>query len=114
MLDLYRYWGLEGDPASMEMIQRRYIERLVGCIENVCDPACDLSNSERRALVQKMIGSERAQLAVQVARPRSKMMTLMLAPIRSKNVSLAITEGRFISYVKHHDTKTFATLKARR
>ena len=27
MLDLYRHWGLEGDPASMEMVQRRYIER---------------------------------------------------------------------------------------
>jgi glycosyltransferase EpsJ len=61
-----------------------------------------------------MICSERAQLAVQVARPRSRMMSMMLAPIRTRNVTMAIAEGRFISYVKRHDTKTFATLKARR
>ena len=114
MLDLYRHWGLDGDPASMEMVQRRYIERLIGCIENVCDPACDLSDQEKRDRVQTMITSDRAQLAVQVARPRSRMMAIMLSPIRARNVGMAMAEGRLIAYVKSHDTKTFASLKARR
>lgn len=114
MLDLYRHWGLEGDPASMEMVQRRYIERLIGCIENVCDPACELSDEQRRALIEKMITSDRAQLAVQVARPRSRMMAMMLWPIRSRNVALAMVEGRLIAHVMHHDTKAFAMLKAHR
>jgi glycosyltransferase EpsJ len=42
------------------------------------------------------------------------MMRVMLAPIKSKNVRLAYREGRVISFVKSHNTKMFATLKARR
>lgn len=114
MLDLYRHWGLEGDAASMEVVQRRYIERLVGCIENVCNPACDLSVTKKLELIEDMITSDRAQLAVTIAQPRSRMMRVMLAPIKSKNVRLAYREGRVISFVKSHNTKMFATLKARR
>ena len=114
MLDLYEHWGLAGDPASMEMIERRYIERLVGCIENVCNPSCTLTKAEKRALVEKMITSERAQTAVAVAKPRSRMMALMLGPIKSKNVGLALKEGSIISFVKRHNGKLFAQLKASR
>lgn len=114
MLDLYRHWGLDGDPQSVEMIQRRYAERLIGCIENVCNPQCALSEREKLAAIERMITSDRAQLAVSVACPRSLMMQVMLAPIKSRNVSLAYREGCFISFVKRHNTRVFATLKARR
>ncbi len=114
MLELYRHWGLEGDAASMEVVQRRYIERLVGCIENVCNPQCSLDAKEKLAQIERMITSERAQLAVAVARPRTKMMALMLLPIRKKNAAMAYREGRFISFVKRHNTRIFATLKANR
>lgn len=114
MLDLYEHWGLAGDAMSQEMIQRRYIERLIGCIENVCNPSCKLSESEKREQVREMITSERAQLAVAIAKPHSKMMSLMLAPVRQKNVGLAMAEGKFISFVKRHNTKMFAVLKANR
>lgn len=114
MLDLYDHWDLAADPASVEMVQRRYIERLIGCIENVCNPACDLTPEERRAQVSAMIMSPRAQLAVELARPRSTMMQLMLIPIRRKDVSLAIAEGNFISMVKRSNGRIFALLKARR
>ena len=114
MLDLYRYWGLDGDPASMEVVQRRYIERLVGCIENVCNPSCELPATKKIELIDQMISSDRAQLAVEIAQPRSRMMRTMLVPIKTKNAQLAYHEGRFISFVKSHNTKVFATLKARR
>ena len=114
MLDLYEHWGLSGDPSSMEMVQRRYIERLVGCIENVCSPECDLPTEGKKRLIAEMISTERAQVAVAVARPRSRMMKAMLAPIKSQNAALAYREGTFISFVKRHNTKLFATLKARR
>ncbi len=114
MLDLYHYWGLDGDPASMEVVQRRYIERLVGCIENVCNPKCDYSRERKLEEIRRMICSDRAQLAVTVAQPRSRMMQAMLVPIRTKNVAMAYREGQFISYVKSHNTRMFATLKARR
>ncbi len=113
LLDLYRHWGLDGDPASMEMVQRRYLERLLGCIQNVCDPACDLPDAEKRARVQTMISSDRAQLAAQVARPRNRMMALMLSPIRSKNVTMTMAEGRFISYVGQREARGLTPLEAR-
>ena len=114
MLELYHHWGLDGDPACMEMIQRRYIERLVGCIENVCNPACELSTKEKLAQIERMICSDRAQLAVATARPRSRMMKAMLAPIKARNARMALHEGQVISYVKRHNTRVFATLKANR
>ena len=114
MLELYEHWGLAGDPPSAEMVQRRYIERLVGCIENLCEPSCTLAPAEKRALVERMIASERAQLAVSIARPRSRAMQLLVAPIRAGNAALALAEGQVISFVKHHDLRLFVTLKANR
>jgi glycosyltransferase involved in cell wall biosynthesis len=114
MLDLYEHWGLADDPASNEMIQRRYAERLIGCIENICNPSCTLPKHEKLAQIEAMISSERAQRAVAEARPHSRMMELMLAPIRQKNADLAYREGTFISFVKRHNTRLFATLKANR
>lgn len=114
MLDLYHHWQLDGDPVSMEVVQRRYIERLVGCIENVCNPHCELPTREKIQQIEQMITSDRAQLAVRLARPHSRMMQIMLGPIKAKNALLAYQEGRFISFVKQHNTKMFATLKARR
>lgn len=114
MLDLYEHWGLAGDPASTEMVQRRYVERLVGCIENVCNPSCTLSEAEKLEQIDAMISSERAQLAVSIAQPHSKMMGLMLIPVRRRDARMALAEGRFISFVKRHNTRLFATLKANR
>jgi len=114
MLDLYHHWGLDGDPACMEMIQRRYIERLIGCIENVCNPACELSTREKLDQIEMMICSDRAQLAVATAHPRSRMMKTMLVPVKAKNARMALREGQLISYVKRHNTRIFATLKANR
>lgn len=114
MLDLYHHWGLDGDPVSMEVVQRRYIERLVGCIENVCDPKCTWSRDEKLQAIEKMITTDRAQLAVGLAQPRTKMMRMLLGPIKAKNAKMAYREGSLIAYVKSHNTKLFATLKARR
>ena len=105
MLDLYRHWGLIGDAASSEMINRRYIDRLVGCIENVCSPQCTLSRRERIAQIKKMIGSDRAQLAVETVRPRAPITRTMLVPIKAKNAFLAYQEGQLISFVKRHNTQ---------
>ncbi len=114
MLDLYRHWGLDGDPASMEVVQRRYIERLIGCIENVCNPSCELTQSQKISAIEEMILSERAQIAVVIAQPRSRMMKTMLVPIKKQNAKLAYREGCLISFVKTRNTRIFATLKARR
>ncbi len=113
MLDLYAHWGVS-DENSREMLQRRYIERIIGCIENLTNPNCTLSPAEKKAEIRRMISTDRAREAVRVARPKSAMMRLLLIPVKHRWASLAYLEGRYISRVKSSNTKRFATLKARR
>lgn len=113
MQELYGYWGIQ-DEASMEMLARRYVERLIGCVENVTNPQCQLSRKEKRREIARMIRGENARSSLKLARPRSGMMRLMLLPIRWKNVTLTMMESRVISCVKSRNTKMFATLKAKR
>ena len=42
------------------------------------------------------------------------MMNMMLMPIRRKDAGMAITEGKLISFVRRHNMRMFATLKASR
>lgn len=113
MLDLYRHWGVQ-DEASMEMVSRRYVERLVGCIENVTNPRCQLSKKEKRQEIAKILSGPHVRECLRRAKPRSTMMKLMLLPIKWNNITLTMTESRMISKVKASNTKLFATLKAKR
>lgn len=113
MTDLYEYWSVK-DAESNEMLQRRYIERVVGCIENVTNPACTLSSKEKKEEIKKIISSDRVKKALKEAKPHSSMMKMMLIPIKMNNVTLTYWEGVFISRVKKSNTKLFATLKSKR
>lgn len=113
MKGLYEYWGIM-TPEIKEFIYRRYIERIIGCIENVTNKNCNLSPAEKKAEIKKMITSGEAVEAVKTAKPNSKYMKIMLIPIKSKNVTLTYLEGCAISKVKSGNTKLFAKLKAGR
>lgn len=95
MVSLFRYWGVN-DEKSREMIARRYIERFVGCIENLTNSKCDLKHKEKRANVKKMILNPRVSEALKEAKPKSLYMKILLVPIRWKNVTLTILEAKFI------------------
>lgn len=99
LLALYRHWGLEGDAASMDMLQSRYVERLLGCIEGVCGKMSRLPSAEQRRIVATMIETDRAQVAASVAHPRGSAARAMLAPIRSKNAALVCVQTRLLSFV---------------
>lgn len=111
--EMFAYWGVNS-PETDEFLARRYIERIIGCIENVTNKNCTLSPAEKKAEIKKMISSERARKAVKLAKPNSKYMKIMLMPIKWNNTGLTYLEGKVISKVKSGDTKTFAKLKAGR
>lgn len=113
MLDLYKHWNLDTSE-TREFLARRYIERVIGCVENVTNRNCTLSPKEKKAQIKKMISAERARQAVKTAKPNSKYMKLMLLPIKWNNTTLTYWEGKLISYVKSGNTKLFASLKANR
>ena len=113
MVNLYRYWKID-EKESNEMIARRYVERLVGCVENITNKKCDLSGKEKRRVIKQMIAKQECREALQIAKPKSIMMKIMLLPIKMNNGWFTYWEGNVISKVKSSNTKLFARLKAER
>ena len=113
MKDLYAYWNVSS-PASKEFLDRRYIERLVGCVENLTNKNCDLPRRAKLKEIRQYITTPRAKEAVRNAQPRSSYMKVMLIPFKLRSTLLTYLESNVISYVKSGNTKLFATLKARR
>lgn len=113
MQELYKSWGINS-PETMEMVARRYIERLIGCITNVTSSQCTLSGKDRRMAIKEMLHNPRVDEALQLAQPRSAYMKLMLVPVRMKNTWLTWLESAVITFVKEKNTKLFAQLKAGR
>lgn len=113
MLELYEHWRTDS-PEIREFLSRRYIERIIGCIENVTNSNCTLTNKQKKSEIKRMISSERTRETVKIAKPNSKYMKLMLLPIKWNNATLAKLEGNLISAVKSRNTKVFAKLKAGR
>ena len=113
MRDLYAHWGIMNGEID-EFISRRYIERIIGCVENVTNKNCDLTTNEKKAQIKNMICSETAQNAVKCAKPGSLYMKVLLLPIKWKSVWLMYMMSCVISKVKSSNTKLFAKLKAGR
>ena len=114
MVELYKYWGLWENEESREMVSRRYIDRLIGCFENLTNPKCELRHREKRELVGKMLESENARFCLRYARPGSFYSKLMYLPLKWKSKGLTLLEAGVITWVKNHNMKMFARLKAGR
>lgn len=110
---LFEEWEVYDDDTE-EMLCRRYIERFIGCVENLTNPNCDLNKKEVYKEIGKMLQNPRVGYSVSVAKPNSKYMKLMLVPVRLKSPRLLYLECSFISKVKTKHIKTFAKLKANR
>ena len=113
MEEIYAHWNID-TPEVREFIARRYIERIIGCVENVTNKNCTLSPKEKKAEIKKMICSDTAQKAVHTAVPNSSYMKILLMPIKWKCVGLMYMMSCVISKVKSTNTKLFAKLKAGR
>lgn len=113
MKGLYQYWNIENEE-SREFVSRRYVERLIGCVENLTNPRCNLKATEKKKKIREMILSKNCREALQYAKAKSVMMKGMLLPVRFKSTHLTYLEGCVISKVKSTDTKRFARLKAGR
>lgn len=117
MVELYEYWGLwdgtDNEP-NREMVSRRYIDRLIGCFENMTNHNCRLSKGDKKQEIKKMLHTERVSFCLKHARPRTIYSKLMYLPLRWRSVSLTYLEASVITWVKTHDMKLFAMLKAGR
>ncbi len=113
MKDLYSYWGIDNDEVR-EFLARRYVERLIGCVENVTNKNCTLTKKEKKSEIKKMISTVTAREYLKQAKPKSAYMKLMLVPVKINSGALTYLEGSVISSVKAGNTKLCARLKAGR
>lgn len=113
LLELYRSWNVSTSETE-EFLARRYIERFIGCVENLTNPKCVLSYRQKRSEVRRMLENQRVRESLKLAVPRSFYMKIMLMPVRMKNVTLLLLEASAITFVKTRNVKLFAKLKAGR
>lgn len=139
MRELYSHWSLQSDPESVEMIDRRYIERIVGCVANECSPANATGMKGRLNGVRNIMGRKfmeqrvikngetiwvngeangkraaRIEECLKVAEPRSMKMRIMLIPYRIGSPVLCMLSGMFIEWVRQVAPTMFAKMKASR
>lgn len=110
---LYKYWGID-DANSKEFLARRYIERFIGCVENITNPDCTLKGKEKRAIIKEMLKNPNVKNSLNGTKPNSLYMKVMLIPYRLNSPSLIYIESKVITYIKRNYVKVFAKLKAKR
>lgn len=113
LLELYKDWGID-DENSREFIARRYIERFIGCTENIVNPDCKLSFREKLEKIGKMLSNPNVKKSLYLAKPRSLYMKIMLIPVKWGMAFPVFFESVVISFVKRKFVKAFAKLKAGR
>lgn len=113
MTDLYKEWGID-DENSREFLARRYIERFIGCVENITNPDCKMSKKEKRAEIKKMLSNPNVKESLKYAKSNSSYMKIMLIPYKMNSALLVYTESKIITFVKRRFTKLFTKLKAGR
>lgn len=91
---------------------RRYIERILGCIENIY--CSSLNFKDRYNEVKKIINDDITRECLKYAKPKSGKIKLMLVSIRIKNVMLTMVMGKFFNLLKNKFPAIFNKLKNRR
>ena len=64
---LYKYWKTTNAEIE-EFIDRRYSERLIGCIENLTNKSCNLPKKKIKQQIKDMISAKHAQIAIRNAK----------------------------------------------
>ena len=114
MLMLYKYWQLDTDEQSREMISRRYIDRIIECMVNLFNKDCKLSDAEKNHNIKNYMSTTNYDIAIKYAKPKKAYLKIMYIPLKLKNVTLSFTMSKFINYVKCHNVKLFTNLKTYR
>lgn len=114
--DLERFFGEMDllDKKTKEFISRRYIERVVGCIENEASLWNRQSVKRKYKKVYSIVNDKTVQESVLVAKPRSKKMTVLSWLLKHKMARTLFLFGIEISVIRNVFPRVFITLKMHR
>lgn len=114
MLDIYNYWNLTNDYYSLEMISRRYIDRIIECIVNLFNSECKLIKNEKLITIHNYLYSKNFDEAIAIAKPKKIYLKIMYFVLLSRNINLCYYMGKFINLIKKRNIKLFSKLKTNR
>ena len=114
MLSLFSYWGLQNDKNSIEMISRRYIDRVIECIVNLFNKECKLSSNEKESMIYKYLNNDNFNKCIKNANPKKLYLKIIYSILKTKNVYLCYIMAKFINFVKKKNIKLFSVLKTNR
>lgn len=96
----------------IEFSSRRFIERLLGCIENIY--CSDMKFKERFKEIKIIINDELTRQTIKVVKPKSKKTKIALIPVKLKSVILTMIMGKTFHYIKVKHPNIFNKIKNRR
>lgn len=111
--DFFEKYGLSHEQYE-HFIAKRYMERTLGCIENLFHQECTLSVKEKRQKIKEIIEHEETRKYLKIFKPNSKKVAIMLIPYRLHMYTLAMIMGKFLCFVKEKLPTVFNRLKNRR
>ena len=97
----------------IEFSSRRFIERAVGYMENVCS-SNDLSRKCKLKIIKDTMNNDVVRETLKYAKPKSKKMRIILIPIKYQRVLNTYILVRFIGFVRKKRPSLFNKLKNKR
>ncbi|SCI97509.1 PGL/p-HBAD biosynthesis glycosyltransferase Rv2957/MT3031 [uncultured Flavonifractor sp.] len=102
------------DERAEEYLSRRYIERLVGCVENECSPESTKTLRKRLCKIRQMLDDAYTAPCADRANLTSLRMKLLVIPIRWKWYRVTLLSGYVMSLCRNRLPVLFAWLKMNR
>ena len=111
---LYEYWKLNEEKNVKEFLSRRYLERLIECIENATNPKANFSKKQQKIKIKEMLCLPEVKEMTKLAKPNTLILRLMFIPLKLQSVNWIYFQSKFITYVRTHNVKLFTLLKNKR
>lgn len=112
-IEHFSSYGLH-ESQYMELVARRYIERTLGCIENLFRDHCTLNYNEKYVQTKSIILHEDTRKYLNIIKPKSIKIKILLIPYKFKSPLLAMTLIKIVALVKKKLPSVFNKLKNRR
>lgn len=98
----------------IEFSARRYIERTLGCIENIFVKECKMSFREKYNYIKNIINKKETIECLKVINPKSKKVKIMIIPYKLKLIIITLILGKALNIVKTMFPAMFNKLKNER
>lgn len=109
ILKLYSYWN-QDDKKSIDAISCYYVGRIVQCIQELVDNE-KMDKKEIRNKIKKIISDKETQKALKKAKGLSFKFKILSIPLKIKNTTLSIFEGKFLNLIRNKLPILFIKMK---